>query len=339
MNENYQEEELHVAVYENRRIEALKAFSTIGFAIFAIVVTMVLAQSALMFTVMKFFGEEYLQSSAVSYANFGLLYLLAIPIGVAILYKLPAVKIVKNNLSIKEMFCFLLVSFSFMYVGNLLSTGIISIISSILGQSIINPVSDFLMGNSLSLRILVVVILAPIVEEYLCRKLIIDRIVQYGEWVAIFTSAILFGLFHQNLFQFFYAFLLGLVFGYVYVKTGKIIYTIVLHAVINFFGGVVSVFFLGLVDVEQLAGGNLDGMTQKDILGLLIFASYILVIFLAVIVGLILFFTNRKKITLNEGSEPLKKEEWYRIIFFNPGMIVIVITCVTITILSLFMVA
>lgn len=48
----------------------------------------------------------------------------------------------------------------------------------------------------------------------------------------------MFGAFHLNLYQFFYAFFLGAVFGYIYVKTGRLRYTIALHATVNFLGGV-----------------------------------------------------------------------------------------------------
>ena len=42
-------------------------------------------------------------------------------------------------------------------------------------------------------------------------------------------SGLMFGLFHGNLNQFVYAFVLGLCFGFIYVKTGNIRYTIGLH--------------------------------------------------------------------------------------------------------------
>ena len=54
----------------------------------------------------------------------------------------------------------------------------------------------------------------------------------------IVFSALMFGLFHMNLYQFFYAFLLGLVFGYVYLRTRRLRYTVFMHMSINAIGGV-----------------------------------------------------------------------------------------------------
>ena len=44
----------------------------------------------------------------------------------------------------------------------------------------------------------------------------------------------------MNLFQFFYAFLLGLMFGYVYTRTSKLRYSTAMHMIINFNGGVLA---------------------------------------------------------------------------------------------------
>ena len=88
-------------------------------------------------------------------------------------------------------------------------------------------------GSNPFWRILVAGITAPIVEEMVFRKLLIDRVVKYGEWVAILTSGIMFGMFHGNFSQFFFATLLGGFFAYIYVRTGKIWYTMFLHATVN----------------------------------------------------------------------------------------------------------
>ncbi len=88
------------------------------------------------------------------------------------------------------------------------------------------------------------VIAAPLLEEWIFRKLLIDRLHIFGEPTAILASALLFGLVHGNSAQFFLAFFLGLLFGVLYCKTGKIRYTILLHAIINFFASLPSLLYL-----------------------------------------------------------------------------------------------
>ena len=58
-------------------------------------------------------------------------------------------------------------------------------------------------------------LLAPITEEILFRGLIQRSLLPFGKRFAIFCSAFTFGLFHGNLIQTPYAFLVGLVLGYV----------------------------------------------------------------------------------------------------------------------------
>ena len=75
-------------------------------------------------------------------------------------------------------------------------------------------------------------ILAPIVEEILFRGLIQRTLLPYGKKFAIFCSAFTFGLFHGNLLQSPYAFLVGLVLGYVACEY-SIGWAMVLHMVNN----------------------------------------------------------------------------------------------------------
>lgn len=105
------------------------------------------------------------------------------------------------------------------------------------------------------LNIAMVVFAAPIVEELLYRKMLIDRIAAYGDGVSVVVSGLLFGLAHGNFSQFFYAFGLGALFAYVYIKTGHIGYTIGFHMFFNLIGGVFTVELnKGLMEVRDPAG-------------------------------------------------------------------------------------
>ena len=71
-------------------------------------------------------------------------------------------------------------------------------------------------------------IFAPVFEEILFRGLILRNLLPYGKKFAILASAFLFGMFHGNLLQSPYAFLVGLVLGYTAVEY-SISWAIVLH--------------------------------------------------------------------------------------------------------------
>jgi membrane protease YdiL (CAAX protease family) len=69
---------------------------------------------------------------------------------------------------------------------------------------------------------------APISEELLFRGVVLRGLAPYGKRFSIFASAMLFGLFHGNLTQAPFAFLVGVVLGYVALEY-NILWAMVLH--------------------------------------------------------------------------------------------------------------
>lgn len=90
------------------------------------------------------------------------------------------------------------------------------------------------LGSESVWMILCVCILAPIGEELIFRGLTL-RIMKKAVpiWVVIIVQAFLFGLYHMNLVQGVYAFLLGLLFGYVAYRYGSVVPGILLHMAVN----------------------------------------------------------------------------------------------------------
>lgn len=82
--------------------------------------------------------------------------------------------------------------------------------------------------------ILSAVVAAPIVEEILFRGLILESCRErFGRTTAVFVSAFLFGLIHIVPLQVVNAFVVGLILGYVYLKTGSLLSAMIIHAVNN----------------------------------------------------------------------------------------------------------
>lgn len=102
-------------------------------------------------------------------------------------------------------------------------------------------------GSSLSM-ILYTALLAPIAEEIVFRGFILRNLQKYGIKLAIVVSAIMFGLAHANIIQTPFAFVLGLVLGYVAYKYG-IVWSIGMHLFNNLILGSV------LSDFYKLLGG------------------------------------------------------------------------------------
>ena len=81
---------------------------------------------------------------------------------------------------------------------------------------------------------IVIVIIAPILEELIFRGLILDYLLKHKpEKTSILLSGLIFGLIHVSPDQVFFAFLGGIFLGYVYIKSQNILVPIFFHALNN----------------------------------------------------------------------------------------------------------
>lgn len=131
------------------------------------------------------------------------------------------------------------IGFALMWFGSLIGNGVTGLIGSLTGRPPAPLVDEMMNALPLSIELVCVCGLGPLCEELLFRGLLAGRLARYGQAPGAFVSALLFGLYHANLEQFFYAFLLGLLLAYVYYRTGMLRFPVALHMVMNFFGAVV----------------------------------------------------------------------------------------------------
>ena len=167
------------------------------------------------------------------------------------------------------------------------------------------------------MRILIVGVIAPIFEELIFRKVLIDHVAPKGELVAILASGIMFGLFHGNFQQCFFACFIGFLFAYIYLKTGRVIYTILLHMTLN---TVTSGITIGLIKwfyiVAESIGLDINAASsdaslynvagaEKLVLPSMALIGWILLLFLIMIAGLVTFIVIAcmKKIKINRAEE------------------------------------
>lgn len=126
-----------------------------------------------------------------------------------------------------------LFSLGVLYLFNLLTTLLMLAIETLSGSSTGNLLDTVANQMPMGLYLVMVGLMAPVMEELIFRKLLLDRLRPFGDRWAILISGVAFGLFHMNLYQFFYATALGFIFGGIALKTGKIWHTMALHAIIN----------------------------------------------------------------------------------------------------------
>lgn len=82
--------------------------------------------------------------------------------------------------------------------------------------------------------VLVVVFGPAIFEELLCRGLFLKACMQrMPSLPSIILNGIFFGVLHQNMIAFTYYFLIGVIFSWITLRTGTLIYGMILHALLN----------------------------------------------------------------------------------------------------------
>ncbi len=179
-------------------------------------------------------------------------------------------------------------------------------------------------------------IAAPIMEELAFRKLLVDRVLPFGELQACLLSGLIFGLFHGNIRQFFYAATLGFIFAYVYVKTRNILYTIGLHIGINLLGSVAMPYVLSnenLAIIERLAE-NPTTATGYEIF--VLFA-----VFATLVGGAILVVTGVVVASLRVRKMKFEKPAFTvrggvaKLIYTDPAMIAAIVVMVLTFVLAL----
>lgn len=288
-----------------------KFFSKIGFN-YLILGILALIFQLIVLNITNFINPQYLSDINIitclsSFCN----YILPFPIFYWLMKKISTTKIEKRDLSVKTFILYVAITFTLMWIGNLIGLGITELLGSAIQNDIANPVQQLINSADIWLNLLLISIMAPIFEEIMFRKIIIDRTIKYGAKVSIILSAVIFALFHGNLNQFFYALLMGGFLAYVYIKTGKITYTIILHGIINLMGSVVSLIIANSVNNIQSSPNPLDGA---------IIITYFLLLFTLLIIGLY-GLTKIKKAKFNGSKTQIRLKNPFKTVFLNYGMI------------------
>lgn len=125
-------------------------------------------------------------------------------------------------------------------------------------------------GTSVSM-FLYITILGPVSEELLFRGLLLRLLKPYGKQFAILVSALLFGLYHGNVVQIPFTFLVGIVLGYVTVE-----YSIIWAMVLHIFNNLVLADLMGRL-AELLPGAAGDWMYTVILLAVTAAALVILI--------------------------------------------------------------
>ncbi len=160
------------------------------------------------------------------------------------------------------------------------------------------------------LSLIATAVVPPLVEEFACRGIILGSLRKFGDGFGVLTSAILFGLMHGNFDQMPFAFMVGLVLGYIVVKTGSLWIAVAVHAANNF----ISVAF------EYLLAG-LSQNSQN-----LIYSLYLMAALTAGVIGAALL-TDKDGFKFQKSDTESSLKQKFKWFFTSPTISIFTVLC------------
>lgn len=150
-------------------------------------------------------------------------------------------------------------------------------------------------------------IVPALVEEFACRGIVLGLLKKFGKGFAVVSSAIIFGIMHGNFEQIPFAIFVGLILGYVYVKTESIWPCVIVHGINNS----IAVIFTYL---QNVASVNIQNV---------LYIVYLIISLLAAVVGILLFANSGEEDYNLEYTEILITEKDKYIYLFTAWPIII----------------
>lgn len=222
------------------------------------------------------------------------LYATAYPLLHLSLRKVPKLTIRPHKMGIGVFAACVAMMAGLAFTGTLIGAPIDYVLTHPFSNEDTNDLTKIIMSSTLFERVLVTSILAPIFEEMIFRKILIDRTIKYGQTLSIIMSGLLFGLFHGNFQQFFFASLIGMLFALVYIRTGRIRYTILLHATMNLSSSLVSASLL--IYIYPYIEENIKDIPADAILAMFAFFVWIFILFSVAVTGIVMLVVWRKRL-------------------------------------------
>ncbi len=327
-----------------------KTFSKIGLSFFIFIVITQFTALALEILLIKITGDTSIASKGDGLFTYLLsfipMYAIALPVLIIMLntssFK-PVIPPSRFRLSPKNYLMILIMCIGGMEAGNIIGNLVTLSFADLIGSDhSSNYITEIITNSSPLYTFIFTALLAPIFEELIFRKFLIDRTYKYGERNAIILSGLMFGLFHTNLGQFFYAFIIGAIFAWVYIRTGNILYSMSMHLLINLLGGTVPILLLSHVDISSISEMStqelftyVEGLDTASLCWCMAYSLLMIFMFAAAIAGVILFIRNRSKMVV-DVNPPIITKNNKSLVYGNAGMILFIVVTVLLAVYVLF---
>ncbi len=128
------------------------------------------------------------------------------------------------------------------------------------------------------------VVIAPVFEEFIFRGVILNALRPYGMGFAVFVSGISFGLYHGNFQQCFFTAACGIAMAYIAYVTNSVLPTTIIHAIMNSLAGIIQLLIVTDPVQKYIIHGDGSEIPDSEMLWVAVYGIYMicLVIFIAV---------------------------------------------------------
>lgn len=156
------------------------------------------------------------------------------------------------------------------------------------------------------LTIISTAIIPAFVEEYGCRGITFGMLEKYGQGFALMVSSVLFGVMHGNFRQIPFAFLIGLILGFIRIRTGSVWVCFLVH----FWNNLISAIMAGI-----------DGIIPTEQINIA-YTIYLVIAMIGAIIGILLITKRAGDVYTLEKPECEATEKQKTVWFFTSIVII-----------------
>ena len=198
-----------------------------------------------------------------------------------------------------------------------------------------NPLLGLQGGLPAPVLLTLTVVAAPVCEELVFRGMVLGRLRQWGEPFAVISSALLFALYHGNLSQLFYTFVVGLVLGYTAMRY-SVHDSMLIHMCLNL-PGTLILSFIDLQRLEELSASPLAALSSPgELLALLIPSLFLSLFMFGTIIGAIAILLSHRHSLHFPHGDGMPEAKKYPLFFCSTGIALFVSMHVLLIAFSLF---
>lgn len=233
-----------------------------------------------------------------------------------LLFYLPKDRREPEGLSLQEFMVCLVMALGLGYMLNFAGLVIGSAVSLFTDKTVseMNPVID-MMSDLKPGMLIYACILGPFMEELMFRGILLKRARRFGDRTAVVFCAVLFGLMHGNLTQFLYATVIGVILGYVAVRSNALRYNVLLHMAVNSFSTLI------LVGEGFLESRGFGGLAVLSMAGFLPVTAFLVI---CSIIFLIWYGPSMNRRLLRANGAPCAGKLF---VYVNPGFFLYALIC------------